>query len=288
MNDMEENRKETESRSERNAEGWAAAMSRTVNYLSPVWGMLRWSNFATVVGLGVGIRDRVGAHRDRGTVGGRRVGPPGGNTPRSGGQDDRRDLRARPGELMAESTPAPPRPSISDRCWCRLRLCLRCYVHRGPSSWWLFVGCEEIYVVARLAILAIATWMATFGRYWLYFAIVVTLLFAVDILLFNTAVVFVTRRPGNILRSVVLTMIGYLSLAIAFVPAWIAFRCCSGRPWEQIVSALSLSAGALTTAGVEQPVSTGEKLFGIFETFVGIYFLAIIVAGYVSWMKGER
>jgi hypothetical protein len=57
MNDMEENRKETESRSERNAEGWAAAMSRAVNYLSPVWGMLRWSNLPPwwVWMLGFGI-----------------------------------------------------------------------------------------------------------------------------------------------------------------------------------------------------------------------------------------
>jgi Trk-type K+ transport system membrane component len=182
---------------------------------------------------------------------------------------------------MADATPD-PRSSISDRCWRRMSVCLRCLVHRNP-----FRGYEEIYVGLRLAILAVLPWPAALGCYW--FAMVIALIFAAEILLFNTAVVFITRRPVNVLRSVVLTMLGYVSLALAFVPVWIAFRYEPGNVWDQMVSGFYHSAGALTTTGISTAdLGPGEKLFAIFETFVGIYFLAIIIAGYVSWMKGPR
>jgi hypothetical protein len=171
--------------------------------------------------------------------------------------------------------------------WLRVHRFLFCWVHCGPSSY--FTPYEEGYVVLRLVVLVALAWLAAWGCY--RAAIIGSALLAIDILLFNTAVVFETGGLGDPLRSIVLTMIAYASLSVAFAPGWIAFRFDSGagaRTWDQLSTGIYQSVRALTTTGPEGALYPWERLFASFETLVGIYFLAIILAGYVSWLNDGR
>jgi hypothetical protein len=132
----------------------------------------------------------------------------------------------------------------------------------------------------------LAVALAVCGQFCLSIALAIPL--AADILIFNTAVVFVTGRPADPLRSIVLTMIAYVSLALAFAPAWIIFRFDRGagaRPWDQLSTGVYQSVRILTTSGPEGLVSAGEKFLASLEALVGIYFLSIILAAYLFWLN---
>jgi len=119
-------------------------------------------------------------------------------------------------------------------------------------------------------------------------AVVVGSLLAIDILLFNTGVVFVSARPANLLRSNLFTAFGYVSLALAFSPFWLWLHCSRGSGIARIFDAIHQSVRTLTTAGPEGPLSNGAKVLASVESLLGIYFLSIIIAGYLSLPKGGR
>jgi hypothetical protein len=119
-------------------------------------------------------------------------------------------------------------------------------------------------------------------------AILVSSVLAFDILFFNTAVVFVTARPLNLLRSNVFTVFGYVSLAVAFAPLWLWLHVARGPATNRAVDAIYQSVRTLTTAGPEGELCVGAKLLATSESLIGIYFLSIIVAGYLSLQKGGR
>jgi hypothetical protein len=73
--------------------------------------------------------------------------------------------------------------------WSLLGQLLRWYVAHGPSSWG-FANWEGTYVTLRFGIALLLTWGAACGRYGI--AIFFASFVAFDILVFNTAVVFVT------------------------------------------------------------------------------------------------
>jgi hypothetical protein len=170
--------------------------------------------------------------------------------------------------------------------WLRVHRFLFCWVHCGPSSWWWFKGREEVYVVLRFGVLVLLALLAVCGHSWIWIAIIGAALLAIDILLFNTAVVFETGGLGDPLRSIVLTLIAYVSLAVAFVPAWIWLSFHDGSNRERIASGFYQSIRTLTTAGPEGVSCAGERMLASFEMVTGIYFLSIILAGYLSWLNG--
>ena len=177
------------------------------------------------------------------------------------------------------------------RRWLPIRRILRCWVHCGPSSLSWFKDREGVYVGLRLLILVILAGVAPLCSVCYWISMIGAGVFAIDILLFNTAVVFETGGLEDPLRSLVLTMVAYASLAVAFAPGWIAFRFDSGagaRTWDQLSTGIYQSVRALTTTGPEGALYPWERLFASFETLVGIYFLAIILAGYVSWLNDGR
>ena len=169
--------------------------------------------------------------------------------------------------------------------WPVARGVLRCYVEHGPSS--CFEDWEGTYVALRLGILLLLSWLAAGGCYGI--AIVFTSMIALDILVFNTAAVFVTGGFGSTFRSMTLTMIAYVSLALALAPVWIWLRFQDDTStWRRFGSGIYQSVRTLTTAGPDADhLGSGEKLFASFEMFAGIYFLSIIIAGYLSASGGS-
>jgi hypothetical protein len=178
--------------------------------------------------------------------------------------------------------------------WYRAAGWLRWYVEHGSlaASFAYFRYREGRWVLARVLLLCVCTYVAALGD-WLH-GVIVALYLAADLLIFNTAVVFVTRQPLNVFRSILLTMAGYPTLALAFAPGWLSVGCC-GSPerdlWSPVprgIAAVHRSLGALTSAGPDNPSCVWARILGITEALVGIYFVLIIVAAYLSWMKSGQ
>jgi hypothetical protein len=124
-------------------------------------------------------------------------------------------------------------------------------------------------------------------------AVVFAIYFLLDALVVNTTYVFVpsTSRPSlppiHPLRSALLTIVTYLNVAMAFAVAWLwVGHGATMSTWERIVDAVYQSLRTLATVGPESPACTwGMKLLIGAELLVGIYFVAIILAGYLTWIS---
>jgi hypothetical protein len=136
-------------------------------------------------------------------------------------------------------------------------------------------------------------WFKT-AWWWIAFApVILAALLLADVLLANTAIVFVTglhsgRRPLNPLRSVALTFAGYVSAAIAFSVFWVPFISASASDRmpsvsERMVESIYRGIRVLSPDGLDAGLSTTAKLLAGLEMLVGVYFLAILLAIYVSW-----
>jgi hypothetical protein len=185
----------------------------------------------------------------------------------------------------------------SRRTWDACERALQCYADCwNPSALCFLRKREGWWVLARLILLAVATWAA--GDGWQWIPMLLALGLGADVLLFNTAMVFLPdRRPVSIIRSIAFTMVGYPSLALAFSPFWLWLHDFpSSEPYRPLAAAHRAldatyqSVRTLTTAGPGDAgtLCAGAKGLVIIESFVGIYFLSIILAGYVSWLKGDQ
>jgi hypothetical protein len=199
----------------------------------------------------------------------------------------------------ATMRPPPEGPEADEMAKRRLRTWSRWGWIEGRFRWYVFVGNpserfryfrqrEGRWVLLRFILLGVCTVVAAAFDRFIYIPIVVSSVLAIDILLFNTAVVFVTARPLNLLRSNVFTAFGYVSLALAFSPFWLWLHCSSGTVITRTLDAIYQSIRTLTTAGPEGPLSVGAKVLASIESLIGIYFLSIIIAGYLSLPKGGR
>jgi hypothetical protein len=110
-----------------------------------------------------------------------------------------------------------------------------------------------------------------------------------DTLAANTAIVFGGIKGINALRSIVLTTGAYFNVGLSFAPAW-ALLDCSAEPiwWKRVVTAIYQSVRTLATVGPEGNVTQWwGKLITTLEVLVGVYFLATILATYVT-LAGNR
>jgi len=164
--------------------------------------------------------------------------------------------------------------------WDRIENCLKRYVER---AW--FQGREEWWVFGRLFALLVLAWLAACG--WYCPASVVALFLALQIVVYNTAVVFVTEQITSKLRSVVLPMVGFTSLAVAFATLWIAASFSQTEsPRQRFANAIYQSVRTITTAGPESrpgaALTAPEQALASIEMLLGIYVVAVIVARYLS------
>jgi hypothetical protein len=183
------------------------------------------------------------------------------------------------------------------RRWNWVERCFRAYVFVwNPSELFpYFREREGQWVLLRLIILGGCT-IATALDCGTVLAMPLAFLLAADILLFNIAVVFVTALPLSLLRSNIFTMTGYVSLALAFSPFWLLLPCFPGTKRTGLLAAggrsldaFYQSARTLTTAGTDIPdLCRWGKALASIEGLIGIYFLSIIIAGYLSLPKGGR
>jgi hypothetical protein len=113
-------------------------------------------------------------------------------------------------------------------------------------------------------------------------------LLGADLLVVNTSIILRRDpRPINVLRSLVLTFVGFVSLPLMFSPYWLWLVDFPESTWCRSVGATWQSIRTLTTAGPEGPLTSAAQVLAGVETFVGIYFLVIVIATYVSWLTED-
>jgi hypothetical protein len=120
---------------------------------------------------------------------------------------------------------------------------------------------------------------------------VIAFYFIADALLVNTSIVFVSGSPLSPLRSVVLTIFTYLSLALGFAVGWVWLvgDDKTRTLWDRATNAAYESLRTIATVGPEKsPVWPVGKLLVMAELLVGIYFVAIVIAIYASWARTGR
>jgi hypothetical protein len=175
------------------------------------------------------------------------------------------------------------------RRWGCFERALYCWTERfSPGAWPYVRGREGLWVLTRSLLLLFAVYGG--AQEWHMVAIPLATLLGADLVVANTSIALRRDpRPLNVLRSHVLTFTGFVSLPLVFSPYWLwlleaEFR---GSVWDRGVDATWQSVRTMTTTGPEVSLSSSAKILASIETFVGIYFLVIVIATYVSWLKEE-
>src|SRR5262245_45332653 len=112
---------------------------------------------------------------------------------------------------------------------------------------------------------------------------VAAIFYIADFVLVNTSVAFVTRRPENRLRSVVLTMFAFFNLIVAFsaLYAWLGDHFLPGVGSLEAAFFLSVTTAA-TIGGAEKPIDGTGKLLMSVQLGTTLYFLTVIVATIIN------
>jgi hypothetical protein len=132
---------------------------------------------------------------------------------------------------------------------------------------------------------------------WRWVARSIATLVVVDILVYNAAVVFVSGKPRNILRTLVFAAVALMQLTMAFAviyasPTRAMFEK-SGidgavflnrfESWYfSVVTFATFGPGDIHPA-LRAPYAWKAELLMTFEILAGLYFLAAVLATFVSW-----
>jgi hypothetical protein len=153
-------------------------------------------------------------------------------------------------------------------------------------------------IIVVILLLAVAFFLATspplLAR-WL--ARIIAALIVLDILAYNTAVVFVSQKPRNILRTICFAILAVLQLTAAFAVLYLSpttplfekpgvIGAVSLRPLEawyfSVVTFGTVGFGDIHPLMTEPNVGKVEAAI-IAEILTGVYFLIGILASFVSW-----
>jgi len=183
-------------------------------------------------------------------------------------------------------SPSPER----ERVWNGAERCLRDYVETRSAARLLHLEAGPFLTLSLIILLVIAGFAYVCAVRWVN--VVCGLLAAysvIDGLLVNTSVAYITRLPRNPLRSTLLTLFGFLNLALGMSVFHVIFRA-SFQPPLDFFRAIYLSLVTITTlgAGDIQPRDDLGRLLVTVEVLLGVYFLAVVVAVIIGWAPGSR
>jgi len=153
----------------------------------------------------------------------------------------------------------------------------------SPASWFgSYVGG---WIVLRFGLVFVALFPAYWTSYsWVVLARALALFLIADILLAITAIVFVTKKPEEMFRSVVLTFASYVQLSVAFGSLASMVWCHVSPPLPSPDAGWYFAFTLMTTVGSAfQPIDWQGRVFVIIEQVIGLYFVAVLLGTFVAW-----
>jgi hypothetical protein len=121
--------------------------------------------------------------------------------------------------------------------------------------------------------------------------VVFVILFAVyniaDLMLLSTHAIFVSRFPAHPLRTVVLTLLTFLQLAVVYSMLYALMPKCFDPPLDRFVSVIYFSVVTIATVGFGDFRPKSDALLAqslvVSEIVLGLFVLAVLVAVAASW-----
>jgi hypothetical protein len=147
----------------------------------------------------------------------------------------------------------------------------------GREGWWVLIASTAL-LICNFG----AAWLGGAGFWGVGAALIVA-----DLLIVNTTIVFISRKPVSALRSAIFTFGGYVNLALAFAVGWVALGREECLP-DRVLTAFYQSVRTLVTMGpdgdlVSDPTGWLLRMLTVSEDLIGIYFLSVVIANYASW-----
>ncbi len=190
--------------------------------------------------------------------------------------------------LSKERVTLKPNGQQSERVWHRAEQYLRRYVEARSAARLLHLEAGPFLTVSLVVLLLIAglAYIST-GRLLHVFCGLLAAYSIMDGLLVNTAIAYITRSPRNPLRSTLLTLFGFLNLALGMSVFHVIFRADFLPPLD-FFRAIYLSLVTITTlgAGDIQPGDNLGRVLLAVEVLLGVYFLAGVLAVIIGWAPG--
>lgn len=179
------------------------------------------------------------------------------------------------------------------KAWQRIEECLTFWKDTlSPMRWkpWraLFDGRAGIYVSIRFFILLALACVSPISQWHMRaIALLVTSILILDIVIVHTAIAFKSIEPKNRLRSVFLSFFSFIQLPIAFAVFYRSLPTNSFCPsLSTTVQALYFSFVTITTLGYGDIKPTSDasvaQILIIAEVVIGLYFIAILIARFIS------
>jgi hypothetical protein len=141
------------------------------------------------------------------------------------------------------------------------------------------------FVVLTLALLSESRYgrcFASFARPFLYVLLVWRF---VDIILVNVSITFTSKFPANRLRSVVLTLVGYVQVILIYAYIYATM----GKSWfpeyQAVRQAVYFSFGTIFTVGYGNlnPKDLLPCFVVVSELVLGLFFVVTVLAQVVAW-----
>jgi hypothetical protein len=146
------------------------------------------------------------------------------------------------------------------------------------------------FVVLVLALLS----ESQYGRSVAYFARPVLWVFLawrfVDVILVNVSITFTSKFPANPLRSVLLTLTGYLQVILVFAYVYAIMGTSWFPGYHAVRQAVYFSFGTIFTVGYGnlEPKDLLPCFVVIFELCLGLFFVVTVLAQVVTWANQSQ
>lgn len=188
---------------------------------------------------------------------------------------------------------------IEGRRWLWLESKLLRYQSRWSLSHLLGLEHYAEYIIIGIIIAFIGALLVAFylpkttncGLSWNFMMMLPVLYLVLDIVAVNTSIAFTTRSPTNPLRTAILTLLAFFSVALAFSVLFALMPYCFKPPLNHPVNAAYFSFITITTTGYGdiKPLSKEwlPQFAIIVEIIISVYFLVILLAIISNWTNNR-
>ena len=144
------------------------------------------------------------------------------------------------------------------------------------------------FVVLALALLSESQYARSFACFLCFARPLLWVLIAwrfVDVILVNVSITFTSKFPGNPLRSVILTLAGYVQVILIFAYVYAKMGTSWFPKYQAVRQAVYFSFGTISTVGYGnlEPTDLLPCFAVVSELLLGLFFVVTVLAQVVAW-----